>query len=67
MKKINRITRRKLLKDSVLMGMTGALAPWTKMVPPVGLSIEESKRGLIAIENSKEGTTDWQLTFCSLQ
>src|SRR5690606_13094571 len=63
MKKNNRITRRKLLKDSMFMGMAGTLTPWTKLTTTTGLPLEESKKGLIAEENSKEGTTDWQLTY----
>lgn len=60
MKKItSSITRRKLLKNSVLMGIGGTIAPWTELVPPATLS----KENVIAKENSKDGTTDWQLTY----
>ena len=63
MRKNNRITRRRLLKDSMLMGMAGTLTPWTKLAGSTGQPLHESKKGLIAEENSKEGTTDWQLTY----
>jgi hypothetical protein len=62
-KTIKSITRRELLRDSALMGMGGTLAPWTKLISPIGISESESNRKLIVLENNKEGTTDWQLTY----
>lgn len=63
MKKNNRITRRKLLKDSMVMGMAGTLGSWTTL-PAAGTHPATGPgRGLIAEENKKEGTTDWQLTY----
>ena len=53
---INALTRRGLLKRAGLLGLT---VPWTSFRSLV----ERKPRGLIGDENSKPGTTDWQLTF----
>jgi hypothetical protein len=52
------VTRRELLKSGVVAGVAGALTPFAgdAAAAPAG-------RGVIAEENRKPGTTDWQLTF----
>lgn len=57
-KPANHLTRRELLKDVTIMGLAGALTPLTSLA-----HTSLPKEGLIAAENSKPGTTDWQLTF----
>lgn len=57
-KKVNHLTRRKLLKDAARAGLFGVLTP---LISVAGTG--PRKEGLIEIENKKEGTTDWQLTF----
>ena len=57
MKKKSQITRRELLKGAAQAGVAAALMPLS------GFSgIETQKKGLIAAENRKQGSTDWQLT-----
>ncbi len=57
-KRIKDLTRREVLKGAAPIGMAGAF------MPLAGFSNIGSKRGgLIAVENTKPGTTDWQLTF----
>ncbi|HRP32425.1 MAG TPA: twin-arginine translocation signal domain-containing protein [Agriterribacter sp.] len=62
-KKNNPITRRRLLKDAAIAGMAGAIAPLTGMASAGNEQPEPAKRGIIAAENEKPGTTDWQLTY----
>lgn len=57
-KKANHLTRRKLLKDAARAGLFGVLTPLISLG-----AASEKKAGLVAIENKKPGTTDWQLTF----
>ncbi len=46
----------------MLLGMAGTIAPW-KLVASDDQPNSESRKGIIAEENSKEGTSDWQLTY----
>ena len=62
MKKNNPITRRKLLKNSMLMSLAGTVAPW-KLLAANNQQLDQSKRGVIAEENRKAGTSEWQLTY----
>lgn len=62
MKKNNRITRRKLLNDSLLMGMAGTMAPW-QLVASTSQQLGKPKKGLIEKENNKVGSTNWKLTY----
>jgi hypothetical protein len=55
------ITRRKLLKDVAVAGMSGAMIPLTGFVTPN--QQKKKKGGLIEAENSKPGTLEWQLQF----
>lgn len=64
MKKKNAISRRNLLKHSVVMGVTGAMAPLS------GMALSEEQQGadnrkdnVVVRENRHPGTTDWQLTY----
>ena len=59
MKKLkNKISRRDVLKGAVNAGLAAALLPLS------GFSNAEQQRSnLIALENKKQGTTDWQLTY----
>ena len=59
MKKSNeKLTRRNLVKGVALMGLSGAIAPLSGFA-----EAQPGKGGIIANENSKPGTTDWQLTY----
>jgi hypothetical protein len=58
------LTRRELLKTAAAAGIAGALAPlagWAQTTPG------PAHDGIIARENRKPGTTDWQLTFVRSQ
>ncbi len=57
-KKTNSLTRRELIKDAARVGLAGAFVPLTGVA-----NTSQRKKGLIAAENEKEGTTDWQLTY----
>lgn len=57
-KPANYLTRRELLKGTTQAGLAGALMPLTSFA-----HTSPRKEGLIAAENKKPGTTDWQLTF----
>jgi hypothetical protein len=57
-KPVHNITRRQVLKGAAHIGLTGALMPLADYS-----NAKPAKKGLIAEENSKAGTTDWQLTF----
>lgn len=63
MKRNNRLTRRNLLRNSMLIGMAGTLPPWTKWVAAESVPKESFQAGIIARENRKKGTTDWQLAY----
>ena len=53
------LTRRALLKNAAKAGFASALAPLTaEAARDAG-----APRGVIAEENRRPGTTDWQLTF----
>ncbi|MEO5602761.1 MAG: N,N-dimethylformamidase beta subunit family domain-containing protein [Cyclobacteriaceae bacterium] len=54
----NYLSRRELLKRAAQLGLTGAFIPKRDLSPLAGKS-----RGIIAAENKKAGTTDWQLTY----
>jgi hypothetical protein len=54
----NHLTRRELLKGAAGMGMAGAVSPIAGLA-----GYNPQKKGLIAEENKKAGTTDWQLTY----
>jgi hypothetical protein len=57
-KNVNNISRRKLLKNAAQAGLLGVLTPL------IGAAeTQKSNDGLIAAENKKQGTTDWQLTY----
>ncbi len=53
------LTRRALLKNTAKAGFASALAPLTARAARVA----GAPRGVIAEENRRPGTTDWQLTF----
>ncbi len=53
------ITRRKLLKNTALAGLGGAILPLTGLTNLT----PQKKGGLIEAENSKPGTVEWQLQF----
>lgn len=53
------ITRRSLIRNAAFVGIGGALTP---LISFAG-DRPKIKRGLIASENERPGTTDWQLTF----
>lgn len=56
---VSNFTRRKLLKNIALVGIGGALVPLSSFA-----SVKPQKKGgLIEAENSKKGTSDWQLAF----
>ncbi len=57
-----RLTRRALLKSAAQAGLAGALAPLAS-----GAERSPAASGVIAAENRKPGTTDWQLTFVRTQ
>ncbi|MEO5999435.1 MAG: N,N-dimethylformamidase beta subunit family domain-containing protein, partial [Chitinophagaceae bacterium] len=58
-KRENHLTRRELLKGAARAGLVGAIAtPLSSFA-----NMSPQKKGLIAEENRKAGTTDWQLTF----
>src|SRR5690554_4307514 len=58
MKKKNNLTRRELLRGVAHMGLAGSIVPLT------GFSqMDLVQDGLVAAENQKAGTTDWQLTY----
>jgi hypothetical protein len=61
-KPFNNLTRREVLKGAAHMGLASALVPLAGLAPA-----KTAKGGMIAAENSKPGTTDWQLTFISSQ
>lgn len=64
MKKGNAESRRKLLKDSVLLGMAGALNPLRGVASTENpVDREKKKDNIIVKENRNPGTTDWQLTY----
>jgi hypothetical protein len=54
----NKISRRDVLKGAAHAGLAATLLPLSGFS-----STETQKSGLIAAENKKPGTTDWQLTF----
>lgn len=53
-----KISRRKLIKDAAHAGLAATLMPLSGFA-----DISQKKGSLIATENEKPGTTDWQLTF----
>ena len=55
----NHLSRRKLIKNTALMGIAGAISPLT------GLSqaTQTKKTGFLAEENNKTGTLEWQLQY----
>lgn len=55
-----KITRRELLNGAASAGLAGAV---TSIAAGAELSAPAGQDGVIARENSKPGTTDWQLTF----
>jgi hypothetical protein len=55
----NHLTRRKLIKNAALAGLAGALTPLSGLAQTTGRKPE----GLVAIENSKPGTPEWQLQY----
>jgi len=58
MERKTQLTRRKLLKDAAHVGLAGTLTPLNSIV-----QTKFARKNLIAAENEKEGTTDWQLTY----
>lgn len=64
MKKNSRISRRQLLKDSVVIGMGGTLTSLSgAAIAGEQLQEDSRKENLIIKENRNPGTTDWQLTY----
>src|SRR5690554_1493826 len=55
----SKITRRRLIKDTALAGLGGAIMPMAGFTNPAS----ENRSGLIVDENSKPGTVEWQLQF----
>lgn len=56
---IKPITRREMVKNASLLGLAGAVSPLTAFAK----TSPEKKGGLIAAENSKTGTLEWQLQY----
>jgi hypothetical protein len=55
------ISRRRMLKNTALAGLGGAIIPMSGLA---GSSPgKQKKQGLIEAENSKQGTVEWQLQF----
>ena len=60
MKKTGKIiTRRELIKNAGIAGLAGAFLPY----PGLGRSDHGKKGGLVASENIKPGTAEWQLQY----
>jgi hypothetical protein len=55
----NHLTRRRLIRNTALAGIAGAMAPLSGFVQ----AAERSKYGLLVAENSKSGTPEWQLQY----
>src|SRR5690606_19116678 len=58
-KKGANISRRKMLKGAAAAGLGGSIMPF----PGIGKTGPAKKEGLIAEENSKPGTLEWQLQY----
>jgi hypothetical protein len=55
----NHLTRRRLIRNTALAGIAGAMAPLSGFVQ----AAERRKDGLLVAENSKSGTPEWQLQY----
>lgn len=58
------ITRRDLLRNATLAGIGGTIMPLTTAFSN---PVPNKKGGLIEIENSKQGTVEWQLQFTGFE
>jgi hypothetical protein len=56
----NRLTRREVLKGAVGVALGSAMPA---LAAGAQLSAAPSREGIIARENARPGTTDWQLPF----
>lgn len=60
-KKHNQLTKRELLKDTAIVGIVGALSPLSSIAYP-----SPRKKGLIAVENSKNRYYRLATHFCQV-
>ncbi len=58
------ISRRTLIKNAALAGLGGVVLPLSSQTAAAGA---KKKPGLIELENSKQGTVEWQLQFTGFE